>query len=95
MKKLFSIVFVLALSLSLCACSMGGTSHEPAPETTVAPTTEKPSEKPSEMPTEDSILPKPNVPDTTESRGSTDDSEDSKNETLPEEVDRMRRRLIK
>ena len=50
MKKILSILMILAVLLSLCAC--GGQTNEPTNEPTNAPTTE-PTEAPTDAPAED------------------------------------------
>lgn len=89
MKTLISILTVLALTLTLCACSFGNTENT-EPETTKAPETTAPTS----MPTLPTV--QPNVPETTEGRGSTDDKEDDPNETIGDDLgERMRRRIMK
>lgn len=89
MKKLYIAICVAALTLTLNACGCSRQTEETAPVTTV-PETQETTTMPA--PTIPPI--KPNVPEETEGRGSTDDTTDAPNETLPEEIDRMRRRIM-
>lgn len=88
MKKYYAVFAAVLLALSMSACSFGGQNTETTPETTKAPETQAPT-------TEATLPPvKPNVPEETEGRGSTDDTTDSPNETMPEDVERIRRRIM-
>ncbi len=90
MKKYYITVAAVLLALSLSACSFGGQTTDTTPETTTAPETQATTTAP-----EPSLPPvKPNVPEETEGRGSTDDTTDSANESLPEEAQRIRRRIM-
>ncbi len=75
MKKFYLMACALALAASLCACSFGGQDAAKEPETT-QPTTQEPTTIPSMPPLQ------PNVPETTEGRGSTDDKQDEPNEGM-------------
>lgn len=89
MKKLYMIAAILVLAVSLCACRMGITAEKTEPNTTEAPATTQPVTVPSMPPIE------PNVPETTEKRGSTDDKQDDPNETIGNDMDEnMRRRIM-
>ena len=91
MKKFYLMACTALLAASLCACSFGRTNTgttDTTAQTTTQPTIQEPETTPSMPPL------KPNVPETTEGRGSTDDTTDSPNETLPEDAQRMRRRIM-
>ena len=85
MKRFYVLVLSILLIGSLCGCSM---RNDGVIEDTTKQTTET-----TQAPTENTTVPK--VPETTESRGSTDDKPDDENESLPEEVEKIRRRLLK
>ena len=88
MKKYLCAIGAIALALSLCGCGCGRTDTAVVPETTQETTTQPETTMPTLPPV------KPNIPEETENRGSTDDTSDAANETLPEEIDRMRRRIL-
>lgn len=89
MKKYLITMIVLALAISLCGCNMGGADS--TPETTEA-TEKRETEPPVTVP---SLPPlQPNIPEETDNRGSTDDTTDAPNETLPEDMNRMRRKIL-
>ena len=93
MKNLFILLSTLILTMSLCACSFGKTNNTTEPDTT---TTQATTQEPTVLPTMPPI--EPNVPETTESRGSTDDKQDAPNETTENSEkgadERMRRRIM-
>ena len=89
MKKYKILVTILAIVLTLSACGNRRHTNETKPESTI-PETQTPTTMPA--PTLPSV--KPNIPQETESRGSTDDTNDDKNESLPDEIKRIRRRII-
>ena len=88
MKKYQILAMILAIVLTLSACGSRRHTNETKTEVTTIPETQFPST----MPTLPSV--KPNVPQETESRGSTDDTKDDKNESLPDEINRIRRRIM-
>ena len=90
MKKIYIAVCAALLTLTLNACGCTRQTEAPAPATTVPETQETTTAPATTLPPV-----KPNVPEETEGRGSTDDTTDSPNESLPEEIDRMRRRIMK
>lgn len=90
MKKYQIIVAILLLALSLNGCGCSRQESTEKPEATTIPETQAPTTMPA--PTLPSV--EPNVPEETEGRGSTDDTKDDKNESLPEEIERIRRRIM-
>jgi len=90
MKKYFIAMAAVMLALSLSACGFGRRNKEDTRNTTTPPETQAATTMPA--PTLPPV--KPNVPQETESRGSTDDTTDSPNESLPEEARRIRRRIM-
>lgn len=89
MKKYYITLTALLLALSLSACGGRRKEENTTPTTTVPETQETTT-----MPTPSLPPIKPNVPEQTEGRGSTDDTTDSPNESLPEEAERIRRRIM-
>ena len=87
--KIFYILAAVFLTLSLCGCKRTAT-NDTMKEPTTIPETQPQTTAP--VPTIPPI--EPNVPGVTEGRGSTDDTTDNKNETLPEEMERIRRRIM-
>lgn len=85
MKRFYVFLLSLVMICSLCGCAMSGTNDNS--------TTTEPTQESTESPTENTTS--ATVPETTESRGSTDDKPDDENESLPEDVERIRRRLLK
>ena len=90
MKKYQILTIVLALVLTLSACGSRRQTNETKPEATTFPETQAPTTMPA--PTLPPV--KPNVPQETEGRGSTDDTIDQENESLPNEMERIRRRIM-
>ena len=89
MKKYYLAVIAALLALSMAACGSRKEKDNTTPATTVPETQESTT-----MPAPTLPPVKPNVPEETEGRGSTDDTTDSPNESLPEEVERIRRRIM-
>ena len=89
MKKYQFLAVILALVLTLSACGSRRQTNETEPKATT-PETQAPTTMPA--PTLPPV--KPNVPQETEGRGSTDDTNDQKNESLPNEMERIRRRIM-
>lgn len=89
MKKYYITLAALLLALCLTACG-GRRQEKPTTPTTMPPEIQETTTIP------DPTLPpvKPNIPQETEGRGSTDDTIDSPNESLPEEAKRIRRRIM-
>ena len=90
MKKYIITIVAVMLALSLSACGFGRRNKEETRDTTNAPEIQTPTTMPA--PTLPPVT--PNVPQETESRGSTDDITNSPNESLPEEARRIRRRIM-
>ena len=90
MKKYRFLAVILIIALSLSACGSRRQENNKNSEPTTIPETQAPTTMPApSLPSVD-----PNVPEETEGRGSTDDTRDDKNESLPEEVQRIRRRIM-